>query len=194
MMSAVFAYGSLASRRSTEETIGAPVELVRPAKLAGWRRRWSAARDNRRAEKRFVGPDGELPSWCLGLNLERAPDAPAEEWPNGALIQLDDRQLERLDARELRYQRVEVSEFVRSDYAPSGPVYTYVARPEHHFPRPPADAVVIAAYLEAVETAFTELGPGALAEFRATTGPPPVRVVPATLVHDEIPPGNPRDW
>ena len=193
-MNAVFAYGSLASRRSTEETLGAPVELVRPVRLAGWRRRWSAARDNRHAEKRFAGPDRELPPWCLALNLERAPDAPTDEWPNGALIELDEQQLERLDARELRYRRVEVTDCVRGDYLPSGPVYAYVARPEHHFPDPPVGAVVIAAYLEAVETAFTALGPGALAEFRATTGPPPVPVIAGRLVHDEVPPGNPRGW
>lgn len=193
-MSAVFAYGSLASRRSTEATLGAPVELVREVRLAGWRRRWSAARDNRRAEKRFAGPDGELPPWCLTLNLEHAPDAPANEWPNGALIELDEPQLERLDARELRYRRVEVSACVRGDYVPAGPVYAYVARPEHFLPAPPEGAVVIAAYLEAVEAAFTELAPGALAAYRATTCPPPVPVIEAALVHDEAAPGNPRGW
>jgi cation transport regulator ChaC len=193
-MSTLFAYASLVSRRSIEATLGSPVGLVRPARLAGWRRRWSVARDNRRAEKRFAGPDGELFPWCLALNLERAPDAPPEEWPNGALIELDEEQLARLDARELRYRRVDVSAWVRADIVPAGPVYAYVARPEHHFPDPPAGAVVIAAYLEAVEAAFSELGPGSLASFRATTAPPPVPVIPVKLVHDEAQAGNPREW
>jgi hypothetical protein len=47
---ALFAYGSLASRTSAERTLGHPVQHVGLARLAGWRRRWSAARDNHASE------------------------------------------------------------------------------------------------------------------------------------------------
>ena len=70
----------------------------------------------------------------------------------------------------------------------------YRARPENHQPTPADGAVVIAAYLRAVERAFAALGDGQLERFRLTTEPPPVPVSEAVLVHDAIPPGNPRAW
>ena len=71
---------------------------------------------------------------------------------------------------------------------------TYVAKPEHHHPTPPDDAIVIATYPAAIESAFDRLGPGQLDLFRETTAPIPVELSEATLVADRIPPGNPRDW
>ena len=51
---AVFAYGSLASLASAERTLGRPVEPGGQVRLAGWRRRWSLARDNLLSEKTFA--------------------------------------------------------------------------------------------------------------------------------------------
>ena len=77
---AVFAYGSLASLASAERTLGRPVEHAGRARLAGWRRRWSLARDNLRSEKTFArADDGTVPPHCLGLNIERR----AGPGPNG---------------------------------------------------------------------------------------------------------------
>jgi hypothetical protein len=45
-----------------------------------------------------------------------------------------------------------------------------------------------------VQAAFGTLGADQLNLFHETTGPPPVEVVEAVLVRDEIPSGNPRDW
>ena len=73
-------------------------------------------------------------------------------------------------------------------------VFVYTARPEHHHPAPPADAIVIRSYLRTVEAAFEALGRGQLDLFRATTAAPPVEVADATLVRNRIPEGNPRDW
>ena len=70
----------------------------------------------------------------------------------------------------------------------------YTARPAHHHPTAPRDAIVIGNYLRTVEAAFAALGPEQLDLFRATTVPPPVEVIDATLVRDEIPEGNPRAW
>ena len=53
---------------------------------------------------------------------------------------------------------------------------------------------MIGTYLRTVEAAFAALGPEQLDLFRATTVAPPVEVVDATLVRDEIPEGNPRAW
>ena len=192
---AVFGYGSLVSRASIGQTLGRDADPPVPASLQGWRRRWTLVRDNRTAEKGFEPLGGDPFDHCLGLNLERLrpDDAPgASVAPNGALIELSERELDRLDLREIRYHRVDVTEA----FADAGfdLVVTYTARPEHFAPAPPERAVVIAGYLEAVEAAFAELGPGELDRFRATTGEPPAPVVPARLIRDAIPPGNPRDW
>ena len=191
---AVFAYGSLVSRGSVRETLGAGVADPVPARLAGWRRRWSLVRDNEHAEKGFEPLEGEPFDWCLGLNLEPAPDADEPEWPNGALIEVGEAALDRLRLRELRYDPVDVTGQVREAAGELERVLAFVAKPGNFRATPPPGSVVIASYLGAVEAAFGELGPGELRAFHATTGPPPAPVVEARLVRDEIPVGNPREW
>lgn len=192
---AVFAYGSLVSRASVAETLGHDATPPVPARLAGWRRRWSLVRDNRLAEKGFEPVRGDSFDYCLGLNLERDPELPPEKWPNGGLVEVTAPELERLDRREVRYERVEVTADIRTA-APAGvdAVFAFVAKPESFAAHPPARAVVLASYLRACETAFEELGPDELATFGRTTEPVAAPVVEARLVRDEIPEGNPRTW
>jgi hypothetical protein len=189
---AVFGYASLASPASAAETLGRPVEFAGLARLEGWARGWTVGRDNVAVEKTFARSDGSLPRYCLGLNLEPAPAARA---PNGVLIEASETELDRLDLRELRYHRTEVTEAVAvSGELGFDAVYAYRARPEHRHPEPPDGAVIISTYPALVERAFAALGPDQLALYRATTAPPPVEIVEATLVADAIPPGNPRAW
>jgi hypothetical protein len=189
---AVFGYGSLVSAASAAQTLGRPVQPPVPARLPGYRRCWTLARDNARSEKTFARADGSLPSYCVGLNLEPDRDAPP---PNGALIALTEAELERLDLREVRYRRIEVSAAIAADAARDfDAVFAYSARPEHHHPAPPPGAILIAGYLRTVEAAFDALGPGELRLFRATTADHGVEVAEAHLVRDAIPEGNPRDW
>lgn len=189
----VFGYGSLVSASSIAMTIGRPVELV-PAELAAWRRRWSLCRDNLRAEKTFATGGGVLPPFILGLNLEPGEDPAGPV--NGAVFELSEEELERLDLRELRYERVDVSDSISPADGASTPasVVTYTAKPEHFAAEPPPGAIILPKYAGAVEHAFELLGPGQLDRFTATTGPHPVEIVDAELVKDRIPPGNPRSW
>jgi hypothetical protein len=192
--SAVFGYASLVSVASASQTIGRPVSIAAVARLEGWARGWTLGRDNARSEKTFARPDGSTPRFCLGLNIEPS-DPPSA--PNGALIELSDAEFERLDLREIRYLRVEVGEAVAVDgEAGHGfdAVYAYTARPEHHHPEPPSDAIVIASYPATIEAAFAELGAEQLELYRRTTAPIPVEITAATLVSDRIPAGNPREW
>ncbi|MET0730779.1 MAG: hypothetical protein ABWZ03_06255, partial [Solirubrobacterales bacterium] len=130
--------------------------------------------------------------FCLGLNVEPSERPTA---PNGALIELSEAELERLDLREIRYHRVEVTDALELDGEHGfDAIYTYSARPEHHHPEPPEDAIVVASYPATIEAAFAELGPEQLELYRRTTAPIPVEVTAATLVRDRIPAGNPRDW
>jgi cation transport regulator ChaC len=196
MRTAVFGYGSLVSASSFAETLGREPAAVMPARLNGWRRRWSVGRDNRSAEKTFARPDGEIPPWIVGLNIEAVPAAEAGTdalAPNGALIEVSEAELQRLDLRELRYRRVEVSDAIEpaSDF---DLVVAFTARDEHFCPEPPAGAVAMAPYLRALEVAFRELGDEEWERFLTSTGPPPVETIEPQLVRDEIPPGNPRAW
>ena len=188
---AVFAYGSLVSLASAERTLGRTVASAGPARLAGWRRSWTQARDNLRSEKTFALADGTTPAYCLGLNVERH----AGPGPNGSLIEITAEELDRLAVREIRYDRVDVT----AEIAAEGPldfdrVVTFTAKPSNYAPTPPEGAVVLASYARAVEAAFDSLGPGQLELFRATTEPHQVEIVEGVLVRDRIPAGNPREW
>jgi hypothetical protein len=189
---ALFAYGSLTDSASAQQTLTRPVSIAAPARLDGWRRGWTVARDNLSSEKTFARADGTLPRFILSLDLERDPGAPA---PNGALIEVAADELDRLDLRELRHRRIDITDSVRAAARPSfDSVYAYRSRPEHHRPDPPDDSIVIATYVATVEAAFDRLGTGELELYRSTTSPPPVPVVEASLVRDRVPAGNPRAW
>ena len=196
MRTAVFGYGSLVDPRSAEATLGRPVERVWPARLSCWRRRFSTARDNVGTEKTFARvQDGWVPSTVLALNLE--PDPTGTTAPNGAVIEVDRSELERLDRRELRYDRTEVTHGVQGgDLSPGSGlrIFAYVAKSEHLAWQPPPGAVILASYLVAVESAFASLGPGEVRTYQDTTGPPPVEVIEARLVRARIRQGNPRGW
>jgi cation transport regulator ChaC len=189
---AVFAYASLVDPASAGVTLGRDVEVL-PARATGWRRRWSTVRDNLAAEKTFArADDGSLPPFCLGLNLEPAPAD--DEGPNGALIRVSEAELRRLDLRELRYDRVELSGSIEDGPTGVDRVVAYTAKPQHLAPAPPPGAVILAPYLETVEAAFANLGPDQLELYRRTTEAPPAPIVEGVLVADRIPPGNPRAW
>jgi hypothetical protein len=192
---AVFGYASLVSRESATETLGRPVGPCPMVRLRGWRRRWSLCRDNEKAEKTFArADDRSLPPYMLGLNIERATGD--EPGPNGALIELSEPELDRLDLREIRYDRVDVTGAVDPPAAELGydRVIAYTAKAERFVPEPPAGAVILRPYAETVEAAFAEHGEEARDLYLETTGPPPVEVIDAVLVRDAIPDGNPRRW
>ena len=193
----VFAYGSLASPDSAGRTLGRELPSPRPASLPGWRRRWTIVRDNLHSEKKFaVEPGGRVPRWILGLNIEpygEAGEAGDGQDPNGALFELSEAEVDRLDLREMRYDRVDVSDRVAGAEG-FDLVVAYRAKQSHHAPSPPAGAVVLAPYMRAVEKAFAALGDGELEAYRRTTPAPPVEAVEVVLVEDQIPPGNPRGW
>ena len=193
---AVFGYGSLASSGSAGLSLGREVEHAAIVRLAGWRRRWNVYRDNRAVEKTFALADGTLPPFVVGLNIEHDPSC---EGANGVLIELTEDEADRLDLREMRYDRVDATADVRPlGDGPPPPdfdqVIVYTAKPVHHAPETPPGAIVIAEYLRTVVAAFDALGPGQLELFWETTDPPPVEPSEATLVKDRIPEGNPRGW
>jgi Gamma-glutamyl cyclotransferase, AIG2-like len=187
----LFGYGSLVLPESAGMTLGREVPEVRPARLREWKRRWSLGRDNLTCEKTFEIEGGHRPEWILGLNVERGEDPAGPV--NGVVIAVSEAELERLDIREIRYDRVEVTGLVDGDDLPER-IVTYTAKEWHFRPGPPEDAFILATYANTVEGAFDALGDGELERYLATTGPYPVERVEATLVIDRIPDGNPRAW
>jgi cation transport regulator ChaC len=187
----LFGYGSLVLPESASMTLGREAGEMRPARLRDWKRRFSQRRDNLTCEKTFELEGGRRPEWILGLNVERGEDPAGAV--NGVVIELTDAELDRLDIREIRYDRVEVTDLVDGDDLPER-IVTYTAKDFHFAPEPPEDAVILATYAQAVEQGFEALGPGELDQYLATTGPYPVERVAATLIMDKIPDGNPRAW
>jgi cation transport regulator ChaC len=186
----LFGYGSLVLRQSASMTLGRLIGELRPARLHDWRRRFSQRRDNLTCEKTFECEDGWRPEWILGLNVE---EGEAEAGPvNGVVIELTEAELYRLDIREIRYDRVELTGSVQGEDLPDR-IVTYKAKAFHFAPEPPEDSVILATYAAAVEEGFEALGSGELEHYLATT-PYPVERVEATLVIDKIPDGNPREW
>ncbi|HEY6637192.1 MAG TPA: gamma-glutamylcyclotransferase family protein [Solirubrobacterales bacterium] len=186
----LFGYGSLVLDESASMTLGRPAGELRPVRLHHWRRRFSQRRDNLTCEKTFECDGGWRPEWILGLNVEEGED---EAGPvNGVLIELTEAELDRLDIREIRYDRVDVTGSVEGDDL-TDRIVTYTAKPFHFAPEPPEDAVILDTYASAVEQGFKGLGRTELEHYLATT-PYPVERVPATLVVDRIPDGNPRAW
>lgn len=186
----VFGYGSLVLPESVAMTLGR-VPAAAPAALREWRRRFSIARNNFTCEKTFECEDGRRPQWILGLNVERGEDPAGPV--NGVVVELTEAELDRLDVREMRYDRVDVTGLVDGEALPAR-IVTYMAKPDHFSPRPPPHAVILANYARTVEAAFEALGPGELNRYLTTTGAYPVERVEATLVMDRIPDGNPRAW
>ena len=105
---------------------------------------------------------------------------------------MSEAELDRLDIREIRYDRVDVTGSVEGEDLPER-IVTYTAKPFHFAPEPPEDSIILATYAAAVERGFLGLGKAELDHYLATT-PYPVERVEAKLVVDRIPTGNPRDW
>ena len=186
----LFGYGSLVLRDSASMMLGRLIGELRPARLHDWRRRFSQRRDNLTCEKTFECEGGWRPEWILGLNVEEGEDGAGPV--NGVVIELTEAELYRLDIREIRYDRVEVTGSVQGEDLPDR-IVTYKAKAFHFAPEPPEDSVILATYAAAVEEGFEALGSGELEHYLATT-PYPVERVEATLVIDKIPDGNPREW
>ena len=139
-MALVFGYGSLADPGAG-----------RPHRLAGWRRVWGVAMDNRitiPGYKYYLDPEGGRPAVHVAF-LDVVPDAGAAV--EGRAIEVED--LARLDARERNYRRVEV-----------GGIWVYVgleaARERYARAAAAGAAVVSRAYLDGVRAGFARLGLG----------------------------------
>ncbi len=167
----VFGYGSLSAERVAAQV----------ATLAGHIRTWDVAMDNSElipGYKAYVDP------------VTRARPAVSVTFLNltvqtgvacvGFLLPVDAADLERLDARERNYERVEVTSHIRTAAPrPEGPVFAYLgtraARQRYASAVSAGTAVIARDYLDTVEIRFQAAGLGS--QYRISTRPPecPVR-------------------
>lgn len=189
----VFGYGSLTARPAPVPTR----ELKQHgfvADLAGLRRAWGVAMDNRRdlpGYKYYTDADGRRPEVFVAyLDLVAAPDARAEA-VNGLCLPVDGAMLEVLDRRERNYERVDVSDRLtaRAGGADVIRVWAYVgsaaARERFAAGREAGTAVIDAAYVRTVEAGFATLGAAEHAACRPSLRPDGLPVL--ELTRHELP-------
>lgn len=166
----VFGYGSLTARPGPVPT-RALKEHGFVADLAGLRRAWGVAMDNRRdlpGYKYYTDAAGHRPEVFVAyLDLVAAPDDRAAA-VNGLCLPVDRAVLEVLDRRERNYERVDVSDRLAvADAGAHGAggvrVWAYVglaaARERLAAGRDAGTAVIDAGYVRTVEAGFAALGP-----------------------------------
>ena len=176
----VFGYGSLADPATLAAWLGRGVfepgetALLR---LPGYRRAWNVARDNaviRAGRPYYVDArTGERAGACVVVvNLRPA----SGEAANGMAFRVSRADLEKLDRRELNYDRIDASGLL--DRPLPGRVWLYrgsaAARACYERAAAEGRAVVARGYFAAVEAAFAAHGGAFLAEYRAGTDPPAV--------------------
>ncbi|HEX3978388.1 MAG TPA: gamma-glutamylcyclotransferase family protein [Solirubrobacteraceae bacterium] len=187
----VFGYGSLTARPGLAVTR----ELKEHgfiADLAGLRRIWGVAMDNRRdlpGYKYYTDAGGRRPDVFVAyLDLVQVPEDPAAK-VNGLCLPVDDAALEQLDLRERNYERTDVSDRVASGALDGARVWAYIgmaaARERLAEGRRTGTAVIDAGYVRTVEAGFGVLGDDELAAVRASLEPGDLPV--AELTRHELP-------
>ena len=186
----VFGYGSLTARPGPIPTRDLK-EHGFVADLAGLRRTWGVAMDNRRdlpGYKYYTDADGRRPDVFVAyLDLVEAVEDSGRT-VNGMCLPVDEAALEQLDSRERNYERTEVTDRLACA-APSGSrIWAYIgsaaARERLAEGRRTATAVIDAAYIATVEAGFAALGAGELAACRPSLEPGDLPV--AALTRHEL--------
>ncbi len=180
----VFGYGSLVCRPSLATYLGREPVAGRDwsvARLGGFRRLWNTAMDNGTAEpgaRFWVRPDGNRPAGTVTY-VGLLPDQSAHV--NGSVFHVSRRELHRLDGREGRYRRADVTVALHSEMDLDGArVFAYLPRLDamarHSASVARGTDRIARIYRDRVVAGFERVGPAFLAEYRATTGalPSPV--------------------
>ena len=173
----VFGYGSLVALRTPLVVEGVIYPAV-PCRLRGFGRGWGVAMNNWEAapgKKHYVDrASRRAPRVRIAfLDLEQQAGAAV----NGLAIPVDAAQLADFDAREVNYERIEVSAALEPRLPGCVFVYrgTKEARARRHDDESGTEICVSGGYVAAVRRAFADLGEEFLAEFESTTTELPFR-------------------
>jgi len=177
----VFGYASLVALPESSDLVGRrPV----PGRLRGYRRFWGAAMNNWEGgeeAKHFLDrATGERPSIRVAyLDIEPSGGSAV----NGVAIPVDAERLSAFDAREINYERIDVTDAFEpatgdeAAFPLPARIFVYSgldgARERCRQGEADRNAVVSRDYAAGVRLAFERLGPEALQEFERTTQPLP---------------------
>lgn len=178
----VFGYGSLVSPVSFGLTVGRdprPGVDFFEAEIVGYGRRWNYGTGfTFSAWQRDVEPDPVV--WtAIALGVV----ASAPETTNGVVCWVDDDELEQLDRRERRYDRVDVSAAttVHAEIDGAYPIVTYTPRRKaietYEAARARGTAAITQRYWDLVDGAFAALGEDRRERYHATTPRPEIPIV-----------------
>jgi hypothetical protein len=190
----VFGYGSLIVRSGPVPTRELK-EHGFVADLAGLRRAWGVAMDNRRdlpGYKYYTDADGHRPEVFVAyLDLVTAPDDGGAA-VNGVCLPVDGLLLAALDRRERNYERVDVTERLtgcEAALAGGTRVWAYMgsaaARERFAAGREAGTAVIEAGYVRTVRAGFAALGAAEHAACRPSLEPAGLPVL--ELTRHELP-------
>jgi len=183
----VFGYASLVALPEPLETESGE-HAPMPGRLHGYRRFWGAAMNNweggEDAKHWLDRETGERPRIRVAyLDLREEPGAAV----NGVALRVDAERLAALDARELNYERVDVSPAF--DGPVSGRVFAYIgldaARERCRQGAADGNIYVSRDYTAGVRLAFERHGTDALAEYERTTDPLPFPERDLQVVHSD---------
>ena len=179
----VFGFGSLVDPDDPVKGLGWGV-----ARLSGYRRAWNVGMHNRHDrvnDKFFVTSDNRRHEGVIvSLGLEKHSTTTV----NGVVFRVERRQLARLDEREKRYVRVDISDRLLTDLElGSDPtVFAYIPNDEALAVCAEAllteVAVVSRPYHDRVERAFASLGDHELATYFETTRAPEAPLLDLQIV------------
>lgn len=187
----IFGFGSLVDPDEFVRYVGyQPAMEVEwaPARLNGHGRAWNVGMNNmiaRPDDKFYVTADNRRYD---GIVVTLGVVANRDCAVNGVVFRVERRALQRLDRRERRYDRVDVSGSIATSaqLRPGSTVYTYI---------PTSEALAVGlegiksgtgavsrSYYDRVERAFAQLGEGQLAQYRATTPEPTVAITELQVI------------
>lgn len=192
----VFAYGSLLNPASASRTLpDLAWPRCLPAHCTGMLRTFGVAfpNDGSETDKWYADDRGHRPPRILFADLTPEPGVTV----NGVLIPVTEAELQRLIARELRYELVDVANQVTlwDGTRPAGRVTIFVGRPEFTHSADVATGVVPAAYVASIHAGarfWDRHVRGFEAAFTASTLRPPLSRVASLTRFDQAPrPGRP---
>ena len=155
----IFGYGSLVNPRSIRNTLGRELreEELAVAILRDHVRKWN------------------LVEWVLIEQVNQGKPSPAvflDLVPqqgtrvNGILVPISAKGLSKMDQREKKYDRIDVSALIDPPIT-DGPVFSYVGK--HEYCIPPPGSCVLIKYEQLVEEGIAYWGEGFARQFRQTT-------------------------
>lgn len=168
---AIIGYGSLASVKSMENSLGREYKGVfEVTRLKGWQRKWNVFMPNEGEHKKFYYTENDsaiFPKRILYLNIEKEPDS----FLNCCLFVIKKDDLLKFDQREWIYSKEEVSDDLENIKIVGGKAYAYVALDQYILREFTSknDAAIRKTYLDILDAAFQDLGDGYKKEFYQTT-------------------------